>query len=174
MRFDDVRKPKPLGDEPKHKWVMGPDGVRVKVKMNPNRLVRRMVHPDGSTYELSLSTGWQINKLHSEENKYGMSKLAEKLRKGHLPYDECPVATGRVPAAKGDKPCPGKFDNDHCCPHIEQIMEARTAAHTRKQDEFAQSMQTSQDRMLKLLENQARAAASAPPEQGPEGHVKLR
>jgi len=176
QRFDRVTRPKPLTDgEPKHKWVMGPDGVRVKVKQNPNRLTRRMVGPSGKTYELSLSNGWEINSLDSENNKYGRPKLAEKLKQGHLPYDECPVASGRVPAAdKNDRPCVGKFDKDHCCPHIEKIMTARKAAHEAREREFAASMETQNDRILKHIINQAQAATTAPAEPAPENHVRLK
>lgn len=146
-----ARQPaKNIGASPPTRKHMGPDGVPLVEKLNPIPFSRKVVSPDGDVVMLSLANGFTIRGFKG--NDYGVQKWEEKLAAGFLPYDECPVATGRIP---GDSPCKGKFSNDECCPHMEKVMEARRAVHRKEQQERDRKSATNQDRMLSLLEKQA-------------------
>ena len=155
MRFDAVQQPKVLTGKAPTRQIKQPDGTVLVEKVNPMRLKRKAVDPAGFISEISLANGWQQTNPRSE---YATSTWDGKLKRGWLPYNECPAANGLLPLAKGDKPCTGKFTDEECCPHMDKVIEARKAAHKKKQDEFANSMSTNQDRIIKLAEKQAELA----------------
>jgi hypothetical protein len=158
MRFDQAQRPKSLTGKAPTRRITKSDGTVVVEKLNPMRLKRKAVDPAGWIVEVSLANGWQHITPRSE---YAVTTWEGKTKKGWLPYNECPLANGMVPTAKGEKACTGKFTDEACCPHMEKIIRAREAVHRKKQDEFAAQMDTRQDRMVKLLEAQATAALNA-------------
>lgn len=157
MRFDNVQPVKVLTGKPPTRKIKQPDGTILTEKLNPMRLKRKAVDKAGFVSEISLATGWQHTNPRSD---YALSTWDEKLKRDWLPYNECPVANGLLPAAKGDKACTGKFSDEKCCPHMDVVIAARQKAHKAKQDEFAANMETNQDRMIKVLEAQAMAAVA--------------
>jgi hypothetical protein len=157
MRFDAVQQPKVLTGKAPTRKIKQPDGTVLIEKLNPMRLKRKAVDQSGFISEISLANGWQQTNPRSD---YALSTWDEKLKRGWLPYNECPIANGMLPAAKGDKACTGKFTDDECCPHMDKVIKARQAAHAKKQEEFASSMSTNQDRMIKVLEKQAELAVA--------------
>ena len=139
MRFDAVQKPKMLGGPAPTRKIKQPDGTVLIEKLNPMRLKRKAVDVAGFISEISLANGWQQTNPRAE---YATSTWDSKVRKGWLPYNECPIANGLLPAAKGDKACNEKFSDEKCCPHMDRVIIARQAAHAKKQEEFARSMST--------------------------------
>ena len=121
--------------------TMGSDGVVIteKLPQNPNR--KLMLNPSGHTYYLVLSN----NAAQRGRTAYGHEKLNEKIKRGHLPLNECPVARGYV--KMGDKACSGddgrgNFTSGKVCKHIKKIMENRTVAHNEIQEERERKVQT--------------------------------
>ncbi len=139
---------------------MDADGIRVTEKLNPMRVNRKMVHPDGDVVVISLATGWAIDRL-GPKNPYGLQIQEEKLatKRGFLPFDECPVATGRVPAREGDEPCKGKFSDAKCCPHLDRIMQKRREAHRKQQESYRRSSMSPQAKIAESISMQAAGAA---------------
>jgi len=132
---------------------MGPDGVPVKEKLSPIPYNRKVVDPAGNVVTLNLATGYTIR---AKNNPYGIQIMAEKLKAGFLPYDECPVATGRIKPGPKQAACTETFSKEKCCPHLADVIKARQAAHKKKQDEFMQSFKTNNERMLEVFEEQMR------------------
>jgi hypothetical protein len=154
---------KNIGDPQPVKKHVNADGLVVEEKINPMPCHKKMIDPNGHVSQVSLASGYTIRGLGTH-NPYGVQALAEKLKGGWLPYDQCPVKEGYMKAGKGEKalkPCEGKFSRDECCPHIEQAIKARRAAYNKKQQAFKRQMQTNPDRMLELLEKQTEALAKA-------------
>jgi len=146
------------GAPPPTRKRMGPDGTVTVEKLNPMRDKRKVVDPAGFVHEVSLATAYGV---HPAENQYKAQEWARLIGEGYLPYNECPVATGRIPAAKGDKACEGKFDDEHCCPHLQRVIDARKKQHTEHEQEFASSMSTNQDKMIAAFEGLLKSNAAA-------------
>lgn len=140
------------GGAPPTKRHVNADGTITIEKLNPIPCKCKMVDPQGVVAEISLATGFGIR---NPNNEYGAHIMAEKLRKGWLRYDECPLAAGRIPAGK-DKPCTSPPPKGECCAHLQRVIDARKAANTKTQEEVDRRYRTDQDRMLRLLEEQAR------------------
>ena len=139
---------KNIGANPPVKRINYADGTFREEKLNPIPNNKKMVDPDGNVISVSLATGFTIRKA----NEYGTQILREKLEKGFIPYDECPVATGRVKFdAKKDSACEGKFSRDHACRHVEQIIKTRRAIKQKKEAELKLQYATQQDKMIELL-----------------------
>lgn len=167
MNFSDSKKPKFLtGAPPPTRKITRPDGTIVTEKINPIHCKRKYVDPAGFVNEHSLSTG---DTLRNRNAEYGVFIHNLLISKGFLPYDECPLATGRVPIAKGDKPCTGKFSDQQCCPHMEAIIAARKAQHTEHEADFARGMATNQDRMVAAFEEMMKQNAANQGKAGKDG-----
>jgi hypothetical protein len=127
-----------------------------------------MVNPAGDVVRVSLATGFTVRsgpKQLWEGNPYGAHIWRTKLEKGFIPYNACPVRE-RVPGftpGKDDKPCEGKFDEEHCCEHVDRIIKARKAAKRKQVDEFAKAFATNQDRMVEQFGKVAEAMVAAAP-----------
>ena len=149
---------KNIAAEPPTRVHMDADGIKVTEKLNPMRVNRKMVHPDGDVVTVSLATGWTIQKTAPgygmnafRNNPYGSQILVEKIADGFLPFDECPVAQGYIPKRDGDKPCEGKFSDEKCCPHIDRVMQKRREAHRKEQEGYRVAQQNSNDKLLDHL-----------------------
>ena len=161
-----ARQPaKNIGANPPTKKTMNADGVSVTEKVCPIPFSRRFIAPDGDNVVVPLANGYTIRGFKG--NDYGVQKLEDKLKAGFLPWDECPVATGRVPRSVGD-PClddrgmPRKFsDSGEPCPHLLKVAMAMREEHRKGQAEYAKRFQTQQDRMLAALEAQTERMAKA-------------
>ena len=158
----DVQKAAPT------KRLMDDDGVVVeqKIPQNPNH--RIMLNPSGATVFLVLSNGPAIR----GSNQYGVQLLQEKINKGWLPWNECPIARGYV---KGDgKACAGKDGRgnlDEPCTHLLRIQDKRTESHEKREKEFDERMQTndaltSQYMRMKIKQDMELDSSSRPPSQG--------
>ena len=160
---------KNIGATPPVRTIPNSDGVAREEKLNPIPFSRKMVDPDGNVITLSLATGFTIRSFKS--NDYGVQIMDEKLKKGFIPYDECPVAKGHLPVGDGkDKPCAGddgkgghwnsrgpgvgNWSRDKCCHHVEKVIKARRAVKQAKEAAIAKQFATRQDRMIDLLEQQ--------------------
>lgn len=146
---------KNIGANPPSRKVALADGTVREEKLNPmkakNTHSRKMVDPDGNVVTISLATGYAVRQ---SDNHYGGPLLAAKLKAGFLCYDECPIATGRVPAGPKDKACAGTFSREKACEHIEAIIKARRAVKQKKEADIAKSYATNQDKMVRLFEQQ--------------------
>tara|TARA_Y100000817_G_C16564268_1_gene414575 strand:+ start:105 stop:620 length:516 start_codon:yes stop_codon:yes gene_type:complete len=158
----DVQKAAPT------KRSMNDDGVVIeqKIPQNPNH--RIMLNPSGATVFLVLSNGPAIR----GSNQYGVQLLREKISKGWLPWNECPVARGYI---KGDgKACPGKDGRgnlDGPCVHLLRAQEKRAEAHKEREREFDERMQTNdaltaQYMKMKIKQDMAQEPAKKPMLQG--------
>jgi hypothetical protein len=139
---------KNIGANPPTKRHDFADGSHRIEKLCPIPLNRKMLDPDGNVVTVALANGYAIKRMDA----YGHRILAEKLKAGFLPYDECPVATGRVKHdPKKDAPCEGKFSKDKACKHIEQILKVRRTAKQKLEAEIQRAYSTNQDKMIALL-----------------------
>jgi len=139
---------------PERRWTDEDGVVRVE-KLNPIPLNRKFVDPDGNVVRVSLANGYTIRggpEQHWRDNPYGAHIWAEKLKAGFIVYAECPLAAGTVPTKKGEHPCEGEFDEDHCCPHVEAIIKRRRAEKQKKVAQIEASFASNQDRMVKAFE----------------------
>ena len=177
---------KNIGAAPPTKNRYDENGVKIVEKVNPIPLNRKMVHPNGGTMRLSLATGYSIRggpKHGWKDNPYGSQKWIEKLQAGFAPYNECPLhpqsavqmhVPDMFPRKKGNKPCEGTFDEEHCCEHIERMIKARQEKQTKHNAEFASSFATTQDKMVEAFQSAvnvagktaAAAAEPTPPAKG--------
>jgi hypothetical protein len=170
---------KNIGDPSPTKIHTLSDGSVLEEKINPMPCHKKMVDPNGHVSQVSLATGYTIRGLGSH-NPYGVAKLAEKIKKGWLPYDQCPVAMGYITAAKGEpalKPCKGRdgdgqFSREECCPHIEEAIKVRRAKYTKKQNQFKRQMASNTERMLEQLERQTEKMAKAAVERDPKKAIR--
>lgn len=157
---------------------MDEDGVIVTEKLNPMRVNRKMVHPDGDVVVISLATGWEIQRKAPgygmsafRGNPYGAQLIVEKMEAGFLPFDECPLETKAIKPKQGEKPCTEKFSDEKCCPHLERVMQARRAAHRKQQEANRRSSMKSDERLLEFFKQ---GMATAPPADVPKVTTKLR
>jgi hypothetical protein len=156
---------KNIGAAPPIRRTMGPNGVMVTEKVNPIPFNQKMVSPDGDVVSVSLANGFTIRGFKG--NDYGVQKLEEKLAAGFLPYSECPLATGRVPVAKGAKPCrdeegrPAKFSDAKCCPHMDAIMQERREHYRSEKAPMYKAHESSADRLIQAMEAQMKKAQEA-------------
>lgn len=157
-----ARQPaKNISATPPTRKVMRSDGVMVTEKSNPIPFNRKMVDPQGGPTFVDFANGFTVRSFKG--NDYGVQKWEQKLKAGFLPFDECPVAKGYVRVA-GEAPCKGsdgrgQFSNDECCPHLTAIMQSRKEAYRQTQVEYGRNFATNQDRIIKLMEDQAERAA---------------
>jgi len=140
------------------KRIMMPDGTMRVEKLCPIPNNVKMVSPDGNVVCLPLANNWVDRSPNSE---YAQLQLAIKTKAGFIRYDQCPIATGVLPPGKNDKACTGKFSRDECCPHVEKVIAARRAVKQKANAKFAASMETAQDKLIKLAAAQATAGAPA-------------
>ena len=150
---------KNIGAKPPARKFMGPDGLMVTEKLCPIPFAKKFIAPDGSAVTIPLANGFTIRGFKG--NDYGVQIMEEKVEAGFLPYDECPLATKRVPRAQGETPCEGEFSDEKCCPHLEKIAANRQQAHRAQQQEYGKNFATNQDRLIKLMEAQAEKMAVA-------------
>jgi hypothetical protein len=162
------------------------DGTVIREKIPAIPYARKMVTPSGNVVMVPLATGRTIGP--GPGNPYGAQILPEKLRAGNLLYSECPYANGSLPPSREHAPCEGTSDErpgvfwkrhprnphalveDRCCPHVQAIIERRSAQHIERQREFAEQFKTSADRLyeLELGKAQQRVAAAAEPAVPPD------
>lgn len=162
MNFSDPAKDRVkwlTGAPPPTRKIMQSDGTVTVEKLNPMRAKLKFVDVHGVVAEASLATGYAITSTNTD---YAQMVKARILKDGGLPYAECPLATGRVPAAKGDKPCAGTFTDKQCCPHMEQIIAARKAKHAEHEAEFAAGMMTNADKQVAAFERMLKMNTTAP------------
>lgn len=147
---------------PPTRRTMGPDGVMVTEKLCPIPFNKKMVALDGSVVTVPLANGFTIRGFKG--NDYGVQKLEEKLAVGFLPFDECPLATGRVPVTDGDKPCrgadgrPAKFTDAECCPHMKNVIKARREHYKAEKHPLYKAQESSTDRLIQAMEEQVAQA----------------
>jgi hypothetical protein len=156
---------KNIAAQPPTKMHTLSSGITRVEKLNPIPLNRKLVDPDGNVVTMSLATGFTIRNAN---NDYGASKLREKMAKGFIPYDECPVAKGYVTIEKGDKACTGsdgrgKFSKDACCEHIEKIVNARREVARKREAKSKERFATQTERTIELLVAQTKALSAAEP-----------
>ncbi len=158
-----ARQPaKNIAAGPPTRRTMGADGVMVTEKICPIPFGKKMLALDGSVVFLPLANGYTIRGFKG--NDYGVQKLEEKLSVGFLPYDECPLATGRVPVAAGDTPCrdaegrPKKFSDAECCPHIKAIAKTRREHYHAEKLPMYRAQESSADRLIATMEAQMKLA----------------
>jgi hypothetical protein len=139
------------------------NGVMVTEKVSP-LWGYKMVAPDGDITHVTLSSGFTIRGLIG--NEHGSRKIAEKLKAGFLRFSECPVATGAVPRAEFGQPCEGKFSDEKCCPHLDKIIKDRRDAYRKTSEEYGHKFATQQERLIKLMEQQAAERVAEKPTGG--------
>lgn len=155
-----ARQPaKNIGSKAPTRKIVGADGVMVTEKVCPIPFNRKFVALDGDVVTIPLANGFTVRGFKG--NDYGVQVMEEKLKSGFLPYDECPLATKRVPRGPGETPCESDFTNEKCCPHLERVIKARRDDHRAKQLEYGKNFTTNHERMVALLEAQAERMAKA-------------
>lgn len=160
---------KNIAAAPPTRRVVDEDGIVTEGGVNPMQAKRKMVHPDGCIADISLATGW-TTKLSSpgyglasfNNNPYGALILTEKIAKGFLPFDECPIAKGYVPAKEGETGCTTAPPAGECCQHLLRIIKARRAVESKKQEGFRKQMMSSNDKIVEFARQQMAGSATAP------------
>jgi len=141
--------------------IKKPDGTQLVDRLCSIPNNAKMVDPDGNVVRVPLATGYTIrgNENNWRDNPYGAQIWFEKLKKGFIPYDVCPLKPragypdGLLPPdGPKDKPCEGEFDRQHCCPHIEKVIKARRAKKQKHERQYAKAFASNQDRMVAALE----------------------
>ena len=180
MSHVETRKGQPIywfdGKTPK-RTITGPDGLTRDLKMTAKPW-RPFINGAGSVYQLGLTCAAADRNIHGAN---AVQVIRRKLSKGHVPADECPVVTGRMPSGlrhDDDKKCDG-YENENGfpiqqpnkppCIHAQRIIDARTKAHNAKSDEWNKAFAGTGNKMLELMmkreEREAKQfeAANAPP-----------
>ncbi len=167
---------KDISAAPPTRTHMDADGLIITEKLNPMRVKRKMVHPDGDVVEVGLATGWTIRPTGKgygldafKNNPYGAQLLVEKMEDGFLPFAECPVAKGYVPRREGDKACEGTFSDEKCCPHIDRIMQKRREVHRGQQEAIRQAHMSTDKQLLEITKQTLLANAGAPVPESAKG-----
>jgi len=152
-----IARPQPIHDVTKAaptKQTLNSSGVVVIEKLPQNRNRRLFLKPCGSVVWVVLSTNPAIRKT----NQYGAQIQAEKIKKGFLPWDECPILKGhlRAPAFKPSAACEGidgrgKLENPCSC--LIGIKEKRIEAHLKVEREYAERMQSSDSIMRDFVKS---------------------
>ena len=160
--FKDISKPPP------ERTLKLPDGS-VRTEKLPTMFNKKMVDPNGHVVRVALSNGATIKGI-GPHNTYGMLKLAEKRRKGFILYDRCPYGpNGDLAATEhSEKPCKGKFSEEKCCPHVQQIIETRRRDYVKKRRRFTAKTESAMERMIKNINEKL-----ATPEVPTDGKLKL-
>lgn len=130
MNFSNTEPYKDIGAAPATQTVTLEDGTVRTFPTCPMRLNIKMVDPQGNVSVVPLANGFAPTTL--AKSPYGMQILAQKMRKGWLPFSECPYAKGHLPVSKSAKPCAGDdgrggFKRDTCCEHVTAVINARRA-----------------------------------------------
>lgn len=159
----EVREGQPIywfdGKTPKRKRK-GKNGVPVTEKL-PAPPWRYAVKPSGHMIPLSLTSAAADRNVHGAAAVNRRTKKIEQ--EGFIWADECPVATGRLPAElrqKDDRICQGYVNDegrpiqgprDQVCKHVARIIQARTAAHTEESRDWNERFKSDNNRMLEAL-----------------------
>ncbi len=155
---------KNIGCNPPTRTVTLSNGDTRIEKVSPIKNNAKMVDPDGNVVLVSLATGYAIR---DKENGYGPQVFAEKLAKGFIPYDECPVAKGYVTLTKKDAACPGsdgkgKHSRERCCHHVDAIIQKRRAKKQALENKLKLQYATQMDRFVEALKEQSRGSLNQP------------
>lgn len=153
-------------EPPERRWTTS-DGEEMREKLNPLRaeMKRKMLDLTGGSYWLSLANGYAIKK---NENLYGPQIFEEKLAKGHLPMNECPVVKGHVEPVEGDRGCGGVFTDDKPCRHIVTIAAKRKEAYAKRQADYAKHFRKNEEREVSALVEALRQVVAE--KEKPEGN----
>jgi hypothetical protein len=137
------------------------------------------VDPAGGIHEISLTSARNIKRL-DQTNPYGIAMMygPQKLSAPDwLPFYECPVAKGYVPAMPGETPCPQdseqmsdeervrsemKHPDKPCCEHLRRVILARQAKRAKHDAEFGESVKNNNEKLLEMVANQARMLSQMP------------
>lgn len=149
---------KNLEANPPVRKVTGADGLVREEKLCSIPFNEKMVDADGNVVTVALATGYTIRGF-GPQNPYGVQKRPEKLKKGFLPYSECPVAKGHVKLDGRSKACEGedgrgKMKAGTCCKHIEEIIARRREQARKREDHVRERFATQSDRIIEVLRQQ--------------------
>lgn len=139
-------------------------GIRATEQL-PNGPYRAFVTPAGHVINMSLTSGASNLQVNAAE---AQGRVQRKLRAGFLPYEECPMATQRMPSdlieRKGgrvsDSPCKEWIDESgfskprsrhDCCPHLQRVIDYRRARHEELGEKHAERFKTNPEKMLEVL-----------------------
>lgn len=169
---------------------VNPDGTVEQMQVNPMPLKRKMVDKAGFIVEVSLTTGRHLKRL-DQTNPYGIGMLygpEAPKPPDWLPFYECPVAKGYVPALAGETACAQdnaalsdeqrikgemKHPDKPACVHLQRVIKARQAQRAAAEEEFRRNMMTNPEKMMEAVARQAMAASQVSAEDGAEGGAQL-
>ena len=161
-----LTKPQPIHDCTKAaptKQTINASGVVVIEKLPQNRNRRLFLKPCGATVWVILSTNPAIRR----STEYGAQIQADKIKKGFLPWDECPILKGhlRAPAFKPTAACEGvdgRGKLESPCPCLVGIKKKRVEAHLKLEREYAKKMQSSDSVMRDFVQHKMVEEISKP------------
>jgi hypothetical protein len=173
----EIHKGQPIywfdGKTPKRTRI-GPDGIPVEEKLTAKPW-RPFVKPSGAIIQLDLTCAAADRNIHGAN---ATKRLREKIKKGFLPADECPIVTGRMPSGlrqpdDGDG-CPEYISPDGApltlsnkppCKHVLRVAAVREKAHKTKSAEWDKLYKSGDSKIVELLmkreEREARAELAA-------------
>lgn len=159
----EVREGQPIywfdGKTPKRKRK-GKNGVPINEKL-PAPPWRYCVKPSGHVIPLTLTSAAADRNVHGPAANNRRTKKIEQ--EGFIWADECPIATGRMPAdlkKPDDQPCQGYTNEDgraiqgprdQVCRHVARLIQARTAEHAEHARDWNERFKTEGNRMLEVL-----------------------
>ncbi len=141
-----------VGKHPAKPTALEIDGV-LRWERRPRTLRWAVLDKAGNIRELPLNNGTAHT---NPDNPYGLHIRREKISKGMLPLNECPLSRREykihMPAElQQGTPCvSGGFSRTNPCPHMQALMEHRRAEHAKKEAIRAERYrsQESKDREL--------------------------
>lgn len=181
-------EPGSFGSDPIY-WVDGRtpkreinvDGV-IRTERVPAKPFRKFVNLAGNVIFLDLTEAAG----QRSRTDYSVKRVEKKLAAGFVPFDECPLATGRLPASlvkDGDEKCAEYVDENGFpiqipnrvkpCPHLQRLIDVRReeairrnegkkAAFRSSLDRLAEQVTDTSNRQLDLLEAFAKEKGKAP------------
>jgi len=148
------------GKQPRRKslFVTTRTGVPV-MEYTPQQPWKYYVKPSGNVVCLALTPSAADRNIRSAHT---VQLLNRKEAAGWLPFNKCPIATGRMPRPlmqPEDEPCESYVDRDGrpievtgqwCCKHVDRIIEARKEEYVFGNNEYGEAFKNSTDKLLEL------------------------
>ena len=152
-----LARPQPIHDAKKAaptKRSLNPSGVVITEKLPQNKNRRLFLKPCGSIVWVVLSTNPAIRSV----NQYGTQIQVEKISKGFLPLDECPILKGHIRSSvfrpgPGCEGANGQGKLETPCRCLVGIKAKRIEAHLKLEREYAERMQSSDSIMRDFVKS---------------------
>lgn len=145
---------------PPRRKRINPDGVVVWEKLPPMPY-RTYVDASGSIINVPLTNSAA---LRNTNQAYAYRIQEMHKRAGSIPYEDCPARTlvGLPEKMRGRAPCDEReYGNGKCCRCVQEIIDARRAAHVRRELESQERHKSMEQRRMEMAEAREERVAAA-------------